>query len=168
MEAIGHLAGLWGALLGIAVPTLVVTAPVPQAECRWFSCAGLPSGWPIGDPDVLPPPPWQPFIGNPAPGDPGPRCPADPPSGTSFALLEAPLPQTFDTHRAAAVHACIRVGGWGRIEEVRLVGAARAVEADLTRTILEDWTLVPVGPEPPRPGWQRVRLTRDGDYPGGS
>ena len=166
METIRHLAGLWGALLGTAVPTLVATAAVPQGACRWFSCTGPPARWPIGDRFVLPPP-WQPFIGNPAPGEAGPRCPADPPSDTSFAVLEAPLPETFDTWRRAAVLACIRVGRWGRIDEVRLIGAPVAAEAELIRTIREGWTLVPVGLEPPPAGWQRVRLTRGGDYPGG-
>lgn len=106
---------------------------------------------------------WQPFISNPGPGEPGPRCPGRSPPDRTFHLLDAPLPPGFTTWQRgqAASFACVRLNVWGRVEAVRLAGEPVDESAELVSTIRASWWFWPIEGHG-KAGWQRVRLTRTG------
>jgi hypothetical protein len=101
---------------------------------------------------------WQPFIHNPAAGEPGPRCPGQS-GGNTFDIRDWTLPERFDTGAdSSGPHfACVRLDPRGRVREVRTLGPPHR---DLARTIQLQWRFSHRSGFEERAEWHRVRLTR--------
>ena len=100
---------------------------------------------------------WQPFVDNREGMKGGPQCPSPRSGSAGVHLLDAPLPDGFDTRMdSAGPHfACVRLNSSGAVRDVRVPGRA---DAKLAETIRQRWRFSP--DEAGAAGWHRVRLTR--------
>lgn len=145
----GSLAQLWiVAGLGLFGP-----------DCRSAPCSGA-------SPDLRVFEPWAPHIENLGEGRPafrGRRCPGPQEAGTTFRIVDAPLPTGYDPHAFpdSDVVACVRLDPYGVVMDARLLeGTGRAgVDRRLIRSLYRQWRFESVYGITPAPGWQRVRLS---------
>ena len=100
---------------------------------------------------------WQPFVDNREGLREAPQCPSPRSDSARVHLLDAPLPDGFDTRLdSEGPHfACVRLHSSGEVRGVQIPGGADAKLAD---TIRQRWRFSP--DEPGAEGWHRVRLTR--------
>jgi hypothetical protein len=100
---------------------------------------------------------WQPFVDNRVGMKGGPQCPRPRSESAHVHVLDAPLPNGFDTRmESAGPHfACVRLNPSGAVRAVRIPGKP---DAKLAETIRLRWRFSPE--EPDAGGWHRVRLTR--------
>ena len=100
---------------------------------------------------------WQPFVDNRGGAKDGPQCPSPRSESARVHLLDAPLPDGFDTRMdSAGPHfACVRLSSSGEVGAVQIPGRT---DAKLAETIRRRWRFST--DEPDIGGWHRVRLTR--------
>ncbi|HEX8262234.1 MAG TPA: hypothetical protein VF547_05110, partial [Allosphingosinicella sp.] len=140
-----RLFGLSASLIGTLGQLGVIAATAPAiGECIWSACRyGHPGPIElfIG---------WEPYIDNPGVGvQPSRerRCPGEQAAGSRFRLDHAPLPAGFDAHAypEGDILACVRLGGRGEVEAVRIIAGTGQPHLDsrLMRIVHRQWRFSP-------------------------